>query len=774
MSSPLVRSILCRLFFFLISLTLTQTLPWRSRPVEAGVFVAAAALKKQEAPIHKDGGNGWEEDFSRRRTTNHHRVPSNHGDFVSRGGGGRCRRFVDWINRPRQAQQDDNNNDFHEDNYQDVQILFMKQRLDHFRLSDPRTFAQRYFYSNRYVVDPKQLRQQQQQQQQQQEQPPPPNEIRRNAYNHEHNRYDASIPRGGVMVEQVQQDTRHSNLLLRRRRDASAIPTNATTTTTTTRDDVTTTNNNNTISKATQKTYAFLCVGGEGPSLDESVLVDSVHCTGDMIELAHHLSSSSSSSEKQHINIHLFALEHRYYGQSYPNFDDENDNSSSPSSSSPISTPNLVYLSSRQALADIGHFIAYHQNQHHLLLPPNTIWVTFGGSYPGMLAAWARWQFPHLIAAAVSSSAPVQAQLDFANYNNHIGQVLQQIKLPKNDHDHSAATTSSTASCGDIVQDGHEQLSAMFGGSPGAFLEQAQEHQQLRSDWIQIAKDFHLCNATTIFSTCDDGDDDDDDAWKNIAVFLGDGVISLDVQNNDPACRRQSEDDDKLCNLEQKCHFLINRPVDELPWQRLQQLAQVQFENAKQQTNDTKYCIDVSWHNLLEQVSKVDNNNNVMDDGERSWLWQTCTEFGFYQTCHAGSHCPFAQGWHSVQQDLEVCRVAFGGLTPRVVSQAIQETLEYYGGWNLSATRILSINGQVDPWSELAIRPKRHGGNHSATQDAMPAVMVPGASHHFWTHASKTTDSKAVVAARRIIHKTVIRWLRDAEAEQETNVIQRM
>ena len=34
---------------------------------------------------------------------------------------------------------------------------------------------------------------------------------------------------------------------------------------------------------------AFLCIGGEGPSLDASVLVDSVHCTGDMIELAEKL-----------------------------------------------------------------------------------------------------------------------------------------------------------------------------------------------------------------------------------------------------------------------------------------------------------------------------------------------------------------------------------------------------------------------------------------------------------------------------------------------------
>ena len=39
-------------------------------------------------------------------------------------------------------------------------------------------------------------------------------------------------------------------------------------------------------SSTPRKSAAFLCVGGEGPSLDTSVLVDSVHCTGDMIGLA--------------------------------------------------------------------------------------------------------------------------------------------------------------------------------------------------------------------------------------------------------------------------------------------------------------------------------------------------------------------------------------------------------------------------------------------------------------------------------------------------------
>ena len=56
----------------------------------------------------------------------------------------------------------------------------------------------------------------------------------------------------------------------------------------------------------TTKTVAFLCVGGEGyPSMDKSVLINSVHCTGDMVALAEKLYKDKG------YDVHLFAIEHR-------------------------------------------------------------------------------------------------------------------------------------------------------------------------------------------------------------------------------------------------------------------------------------------------------------------------------------------------------------------------------------------------------------------------------------------------------------------------------
>lgn len=72
----------------------------------------------------------------------------------------------------------------------------------------------------------------------------------------------------------------------------------------------------------------------------------------------------------------------------------------------------MQHLTSQQALADVATFIDAMNEKYHF--PSHIKWIVFGGSYSGSLAAWARQKYPHLIHGAVSSSAPLLAEVDFA------------------------------------------------------------------------------------------------------------------------------------------------------------------------------------------------------------------------------------------------------------------------------------------------------------------------------------------------------------------------
>lgn len=76
-----------------------------------------------------------------------------------------------------------------------------------------------------------------------------------------------------------------------------------------------------------------------------------------------------------------------------------------------LSTENLSYLSSEQALADLAYFIIAMNEKFHL--NRDTKWIAFGGSYPGSLAAWLRLKYPYLIHGSISTSGPLLAKADF-------------------------------------------------------------------------------------------------------------------------------------------------------------------------------------------------------------------------------------------------------------------------------------------------------------------------------------------------------------------------
>jgi len=141
------------------------------------------------------------------------------------------------------------------------------------------------------------------------------------------------------------------------------------------------------------------------------------------------------------------------------------------------------------------------------------------------------------------------------------------------------------------------------------------------------------------------------------------------------------------------------------------------------------------------------------------WGYQTCTEFGFYQTCEVESQCFFTQGLSTLSDNDAFCTTQFG-IPQQQIQANIFATNAFYGAGRPDlpphfASRIFYINGDVDPWHGLSIL--------TSPSPELPTLMVSGASHHAWTHPSAPTDQPTVIAARTTIRKQVAAWLATAE-----------
>nr|XP_056714506.1 lysosomal Pro-X carboxypeptidase [Euleptes europaea] len=115
----------------------------------------------------------------------------------------------------------------------------------------------------------------------------------------------------------------------------------------------------------------------------------------------------------------LIFAEHRYYGVSLPfgnkSFDDAR---------------YLNYLTSEQALADFAVLV-----QHLKKTIPgaqDTPAIAIGGSYGGMLAAWFRMKYPHVVAGALAASAPIWQFEDLVSCGTFYNIVTQDFQKSGN------------------------------------------------------------------------------------------------------------------------------------------------------------------------------------------------------------------------------------------------------------------------------------------------------------------------------------------------------
>ncbi|KAF7490169.1 Putative serine protease K12H4.7 [Sarcoptes scabiei] len=362
-----------------------------------------------------------------------------------------------------------------------------------------------------------------------------------------------------------------------------------------------------------------------------------------------------------HFKALLLLLEHRYYGKSFPTSD--------------MTTENLRYLTSEQALQDTANFIEFIKKEYNLT--ESNKWIVFGGSYSGSLAAWFRMKYPHLVAGALASSAPVEALINFADYVKVVDASLGEKCV--------AQIKSATRHLTQLLKSkiiGQNLMSSLAGNFEGI---------------VQYNKDNREFEGAV------------------------DGNITIEV----------------LCSI------MTDVTSYEKAIDRLAEVNQILMK-----VYETK-CLDYKYEKFISKMKVVEFNQTEFP-GARQWTYQTCTEFGFFQTSDAAGQ-PFGN-YFPLNFYTQQCIDIFGkNFNEEFIESGISFTNSYYGSKNLQVTNVIFSNGMIDPWHALGIL-------KSINPTAIPLLMQETA-HCADLYPSSDSDPKSLRQARKTIRTYLTKFL---------------
>ncbi|RUO95641.1 putative extracelular serine carboxypeptidase [Jimgerdemannia flammicorona] len=134
---------------------------------------------------------------------------------------------------------------------------------------------------------------------------------------------------------------------------------------------------------------------------------------------------------------------------------------------------------------------------------------------------------------------------------------------------------------------------------------------------------------------------------------------------------------------------------------------------------------------------------NFTEQDYRAWLYQTCTEYGYWQIAAPINRTTIVSrkldiGWFQRQ-----CQNEFD-----INDQKIGRI---YDGWNITTTRIIWVDGEWDPWRELSVQ----SPNANARDNAF---TIPRAVHHWDLFSSAFVPNEVKIVQFEILEVLRV-WL---------------
>ncbi|EMS55557.1 putative serine protease EDA2 [Triticum urartu] len=378
--------------------------------------------------------------------------------------------------------------------------------------------------------------------------------------------------------------------------------------------------------------------------------------------------------------------EHRYYGKSSP-FDS-------------LTTDNLRFLSSKQALFDLAVFRQYYQvgqeklnSQYNRSAGFDNPWFVFGVSYSGALSAWFRLKFPHLTCGSLASSGVVLAVYNFTDFDKQVGESAgPQCK---------AALQEITRLVDEQLRLDSHSVKALFGAD--SLTANFMWPNQLVFSNFTIFTSLPIC--FLYMQLKNDGD---------FLFLLADAAATtFQYGNPDALCSPLSNAKKKGESLvETYAHFVKDYFIKKLGTT----VSSYDQEYLKETTPD--------------------------DSSSRLWWFQVCSEVAYFQVAPKNDSVRSAQ--LNTRYNLDLCKNVYGeGVYPDVFMTNL-----YYGGTSIAASKIVFTNGSQDPW--------RHASKQNSSEDRKVLIYCTLSS---LGDSSNCTSPEAVNTVRKQIVKHIDLWL---------------
>lgn len=317
--------------------------------------------------------------------------------------------------------------------------------------------------------------------------------------------------------------------------------------------------------------------------------------------------------------------------------------------------------------------------------------IVVGGSYPGNLSGWFKLKYPHIAFGSIASSAPVTAKTNFLEYMEVVNDSIEYF--------------DTTGRC-----------NARLAEAAGNVADMVHAGQM-----AQLSTDFKTCLPM--------------ESSLDVATFMTVvmGYLQGTVQYNNEGAAYNVTDVCATMDREGSAYDAFLALND-------------QFMDMYQED-----CNDVAWNSTIAYMTATakDPTNNM-----RPWVYQTCNEFGYFQTADSKNQPFYAfKEWLGVSYYEKICRASFDGWKSLPDED---EANWMYGNVNIAGTNIIFPNGNIDPWHALGITTE----TPELPNSSETPVFIDGTAHCADLYAPANSDPKSLTDAREIIANTVAKWLK--------------